>query len=96
MKDGRNATQPYRVRVGTIWYWVDPTARDLAPGDTVVVYPVAGNATLAILQSPFKPNGDETSAHRAADFSSLEGERFTVPARDISALHLAAVDDDQT
>ena len=96
MKDGRTATQPYRVRVSNVWYWVDPTAREFAPGDTVVTYPVAGDATLAILQSPFKPDGDETGAHRTVDFSTLEGERFTVAARDIAALHLAAVDDDQT
>jgi hypothetical protein len=92
-KDGRAATQPYRVRVGNVWYWVDPTvpAGDIEPGDTVVVYPAAGGATLAILQRPFK-----SADARSVDFSSLEGERFTVPAGDIAALHLAAVDDDQT
>ena len=96
-KDGRNATQPYRVRVSTVWYWVDPTvpADAIEAGDTVVVYPVAGDVTLAILQSPFKPKGDETPVP-PVDFSTLEGEHFTVAAGDIAALHLAAVDDDQT
>ena len=92
MKDGRNATQPYRVRVSNVWYWVDPTARDLAPGDTVVVYPVAGDATLAILQSPLPKAG----VPGAIGFSSLEGDRFTMAASDIAVLHLAAVDDQQT
>lgn len=90
-KDGRTATQLYRVRVGNVWYWVDPTvpADAIEPGDTVVVYPATGDATLAILQSPFKPAD-------AVDFSTLDGGRFIVPAGDIAALHLAAVDDDQT
>ena len=97
-KDERTATQSYRVRVGNIWYWVDPTvpAGDIEPGDTVVVYPVAGDPTLAILQSPFKPEGRDIAPAPQIDFSTLEGERFTVAARDIAALHLAAVDDDQT
>jgi hypothetical protein len=97
-KDGRTTTQPYRIRVGTVWYWVDPTvpASEIAPGDTVVVYPVAGEATLAILQSPFKPEGSDMAPARPVDFSALEGERFTVAARDIAALHLVAIDDDQT
>jgi hypothetical protein len=92
MKDGRTATQPYRVRVGTIWYWVDPTARDLAPGDTVIVYPVAGDVTLAILQSPLPKAG----VPGPVGFSSLEGDRFTIAAGDIAVLHLAAVDDQQS
>src|SRR6266436_4740389 len=89
-KDGRDATQAYRVRVGGTWYWVDPTvpAADLAPGDTVVIYSRSGDASLAVLQSPFVPGS-------AAGFATLAGERFTLPARDISALHLAAVDDVQ-
>jgi hypothetical protein len=97
-KDGRNAIQPYRVRVGAVWYWVDPTvpAGDIEPGDTVVVYPVAGDPTLAILQSPFKPEGSDMAPARPIEFSTLEGERFTVAAHNIAALHLAAVDDDQT
>jgi hypothetical protein len=97
-KDGRTATQPYRVRVGAVWYWVDPTvpASDIEPGDTVVVYPVAGDPTLAILQSPFKPEGRDMAPARPIDVSTLEGERFAVAARDIAALQLAAVDDDQT
>ena len=92
MKDGRTATQPYRVRVGTIWYWVDPTARDLAPGDTVIVYPVAGDITLAILQSPLSKAG----VAEPVGFSSLEGDRFTMAPSEIAVLHLAAVDDQQT
>jgi hypothetical protein len=90
MKDGRNATQAYRVRVGGTWYWVDPTVpRDaIEPGDTVVIYPADGAATLAVLQGA---SGGDTIA-----FASLEGERFALPARDVAALHLAAVDDDQS
>jgi hypothetical protein len=90
MTDGRNATQPYRVRVGGVWYWVDPAVppADIEPGDTVVLYPADGAAALAILQSA---PGGETVA-----FSSLEGEGFALPARDIAALHLAAIDDEQS
>jgi hypothetical protein len=97
-KDGRTATQPYRVRVGTVWYWVDPTvpADEIEPGDVVVIYPVAGDPTLAIVQSPFKPEGSDIAPARPVDCSTLEGERFTVAPRDIAALHLAAVDEDQT
>lgn len=85
--DGRNATTPYRVRVGATWYWVDPTvpAEELEAGDTVVIYPVSGPAHLAVLQAEFDPA-------REAHFASLEGERFSLPAADIAALHLAAVD----
>lgn len=86
--DGRNATQAYRVRVGGTWYWVDPAApRDaIEPGDIVVIYPAEGEPALAILQGA---HGDTLA------FSSLEGERFEMPARDVAALHLAAVDDEQ-
>ena len=89
-KNGRNATQAYRVRVGGTWYWVDPAvpAADLAPGDTVVIYQPNGDVSLAVLQSAFAPGSE-------AAFATLAGERFTLPARDISALHLAAVDDEQ-
>ena len=92
MKDGRTATQPYRVRVGNLWYWVDPTvpADTIEPGDTVVIYPLTGDVTLAILQDPFEPGG----AGRA-DFSTLDGGRFSIPPGDIAALHLAAIDDEQ-
>ena len=92
--DGRSATQPYRVRVSNIWYWVDPTvpASAIEPGDTVVIYPVAGETTLAILQTPF----DESTSARPIAFSTLEGERFAVQRRDIAALHLAARDEEQT
>jgi hypothetical protein len=97
-KDGRISEQPYRVRVGTIWYWVDPTvpAAEIEPGDTVVIYPVAGDPTLAILRRPPEPGGSHVAPARPVDFSTLEDERFTVAARDIAALHLAAVDEDQT
>jgi len=90
MKDGRNATQAYRVRVGGTWYWVDPAVlRDaIEPGDTVVIYPADGAAALAVLQNA---TGGGTIA-----FSSLEGERFELPAGDVAALHLAAVDEDQS
>ena len=90
MKDGRSATQAYRVRVGGTWYWVDPTVpRDaIEPGDTVVIYPAEGAAALAVLQSA---TGGDTIV-----FASLEGERFEIPARDLAALHLAAVDEDQS
>ena len=92
--DGRAATQPYRVRVGNVWYWVDPTvpASAIEPGDTVVIYPVAGETTLAILQTPF----DESATARPVALSTLEGEPFAVPRRDIAALHLAARDEEQT
>jgi hypothetical protein len=88
-KDGRDAAQAYRVRVGGTWYWVDPAvpAADLEAGDTVVLYPAGGEATFAVLRSA---PGGETIA-----FASLEGEPFEVPASDIAALHLAAVDDMQ-
>jgi hypothetical protein len=91
--DGRSATRPYRVRVGDVWYWVDPTVpvSAIEPGDLVVIYPGAGETTLAILQTPFDGSGAQPVA-----FSALEGERFAVPRRDIAALHLAARDDEQT
>jgi hypothetical protein len=90
MKDGRDATQAYRVRVGGDWYWVDPTVlqADIEPGHTVVIYPVDGQAELAILRGA---DGREMIA-----FSSLEGERFSMATRGIAALHLAAFDDDQS
>ena len=92
--DGRGATQPYRVRVGNVWYWVDPTVpvNAIEPGDMVVIYPVAGETTLAILRTPF----DESTNARPVAFSSLEGAHFAVPRRDIAALHLAARDEEQT
>jgi hypothetical protein len=88
-KDGRTAREPYRVRVSGTWYWVDPTVprQDIEPGDTVLIYPIAGEAALAILQGPL--NGAQ------AAFASLEGEAFAVALSDIAALHLAAVDDVQ-
>jgi hypothetical protein len=88
-RDGRHATQPYRVRAGSVWYWVDPSvpAEAIEPGDTVVVYPVSGHAVVALLQAP---QGQDPLA-----FTSTEGERFDVHKREIAALHLAAVDDQQ-
>jgi hypothetical protein len=88
-QDGRTGRQPYRVRVAGTWYWVDPTVppKDIEPGDTVLIYPVAGDPALAILQSPL--GGDE------AVFASLEGDGFTVARNDIAALHLAGIDDVQ-
>ena len=85
--DGRNATTAYRVRVGETWYWVDPAvpAEEFEAGDTVVIYPVNGPAHLAVLQDKFDPA-------QGAHFASLEGERFSLAASDIAALHLAAVD----
>jgi hypothetical protein len=93
-KDGRDAQQPYRVRAGGIWYWVDPTvpAADIEPGDTVIIYPVAGDASLAVLQGPFTSDVDVA---RPVGFSSVDGERFDVAPRDIAALHLAAIDEVQ-
>jgi hypothetical protein len=89
MNDGRNATKLYRVRAGGVWYWVDPTvpAGEIEVGDTIVVYPVAGDAAVAILRGPWRGEG-------ALQLSSDDGA-FEVPARDIAALHLAAVDDEQ-
>jgi hypothetical protein len=90
IEDGRNAKQPYRVRVGGVWYWVDPTvpAEKFEPGDMVVIYPVNDGATFAVLRSGF-------TTDKPVYFASLEGEAFELAARDIAALHLAAVDDDQ-
>src|SRR5947207_14879753 len=55
-RDGRDARQPYRVRVSKVWYWVDPTVPmdAIESGDRVVIYPVSGDAALAILQTPFR------------------------------------------
>ena len=91
----RRATQPYRVRAGEVWYWVDPTvaAERIEPSDTVVVYPVAGEASVAILQSRL---GNPGAEEQSVTFSTLGGEHFTVSAHDIAALHLAAVDEEQT
>lgn len=88
-KDGRDAKEAYRVRVGGVWYWVDPAvpAADLEAGDMVVLYPAGGEATFAILRGA-------TGGERVA-FASLEGAPFEIAARDIAALHLAAKDDVQ-
>jgi hypothetical protein len=92
MKDGRNATRAYRARVGGVWYWVDPAVPRAAiePGDTVVIYPADGDATFAILQSA------AGGASGTVAFSSLNGARFEMASPDIAALHLAAVDDEQS
>ncbi len=76
--DGRGAAQPYRVRVGNVWYWVDPTvpANAIEPGDTVVIYPVAGEITLAIVRSPFdesQASGLSRSQHWKASTSRSRG-----------------------
>jgi hypothetical protein len=94
-KDGRTASKPYRVRVGGVWYWVDPTVPQSAmePGDIVIVYPVSGDPVLAILQQDIK--SVEVAAAGAIALSSLEGERFAMPLDDIAALHLTAVDEVQ-
>jgi hypothetical protein len=87
---------PYRVRVRGAWYWVDPTVplEGIEPADTVIVYPVSGEAVLAVLRSA--PSADrERSPDGAFTFVSLDGEPFTVAARDIAAIHLAALDDEQ-
>ena len=93
--DGRTASKPYRVRVGGVWYWVDPTVPQSAmePGDIVIVYPAAGDPVLAILQQDLK--SPEVAAAGAIALSSLEGARFTMPLDDIAALHLTAVDEVQ-
>lgn len=95
--DGRTATKPYRVRVADTWYWVDPTvpSGSIEPGDIVLVYPTGGEAHLVVLQSPFTPATDEIGGAPPVAFSTLEGERFALPAREIAALHLAAVDEQQ-
>jgi hypothetical protein len=92
-RDGRTAAQPYRVRVGGVWYWVDPTVprSALELGDIVIVYPVSGDPVLAILQDDIK-TGEAAGAVR---LSSLEDERFAMPLDDIAALHLTAVDEVQ-
>ena len=93
--DGRTASKPYRVRVGGVWYWVDPTVPRSAmePGDVVIVYPVSGDAVLAILQDDIR--APDVAAAGAVGLSSLEGERFVLPLDDIAALHLTAVDEVQ-
>jgi hypothetical protein len=87
-KDGRNASEPYRVRAGGVWYWVDPAARNIEPGDTVVVYPMDGEAHVVTLHSPWPTAGP-------ASFSTPQGERFTLAAVEVAALHLAVEDDEQ-
>jgi len=94
-KDGRTATKPYRVRVGGVWYWVDPAVLRSAmePGDIVLVYPRAGEPVLAILQDA--PGSTDRAAADTIGLASLEGERFTLALGDIAALHLTAVDEVQ-
>jgi hypothetical protein len=93
--DGRTASKPYRVRVGGVWYWVDPTVPQSAmePGDIVIVYPASGEAVLAILQDDLK--SDAVAAAGTIGLASLEGERFAMPLDDVAALHLTAVDEVQ-
>jgi hypothetical protein len=52
-----------------------------------VLYPVSGDTHVAELKS-------RADAGPVA-FAGTGGERFVVAARDIAALHLAAVDEDQ-
>lgn|GEM_PF-2684148 len=96
-KDGQTARRPYRVRVAGIWYWVDPTvpASSIEPGDTVLIYPVGGEASLAILQSPFTSPTHKPANAQPTKFSTIQGQCFELPASDIASLHLAAVDDEQ-
>ena len=98
-KDGRTATKPYRVRVGGVWYWVDPTVPQIAmePRDVVVVYPVSGDPVLAILQGDIKSLAKPGEGARmlAIRLASLEGEHFEMAPEDIAALHLTAVDEVQ-
>ena len=93
--DGRTASKPYRVRVGGVWYWVDPTVPRSAmePGDIVIVYPLSGDPVLAILQQDI--NSLVVAAAGAIGLSSLEGERFAMMLDDVAALHLTAVDEVQ-
>jgi hypothetical protein len=90
-KAGRDAKAPYRVRAGGTWYWVDPMvpASAIEPGDTVVLYPVSGDAHVAVLQSRYRPD----AADEPVAFAGADGERFEVAAHDIAALHLTAVDE---
>lgn len=93
--DGRIASKPYRVRVGGVWYWVDPTVPRSAmePGDVVIVYPVSGDPVLVILQDDIR--APAVAVAGAVGLSNLEGERFAMPLDDIAALHLTAVDEVQ-
>lgn len=90
MADGRIATMPYRVRASGVWYWVDPAVppHEIEPGDTVIVYPVSGDAHVVVLQR--RDAGAQT-----VTFATSEGETFAVASTGIAAMHLAAVDDEQ-
>jgi len=92
-EEGRRATQPYRIRAGNVWYWVDPTVAPvrIGPGDTVVLYAVSGDASVATLQSRLGAGGIEELT-----FSMPEGRTLHGSARNIAALHLVAIDDEQT
>jgi len=89
MTTGRDAEEPYRVRTGAVWYLVDPTFPSAAiePGDIVVVYPVSGDAVVAILGKRPGPDGPTWV------FATQQGERFEVAANDIGTVHLATVDE---
>ncbi len=93
MTKGRDANEPYRVRAGGVWYFVDPTfpAGAIEPGDTVVVYPVSGDAVVAVLHK----NAAGLDAGSAWIFATQQDERFEVGLHDIAAVHLATVDDEQ-
>ena len=62
-------------------------ASAIEPGDTVVLYPVAGDATVAVLER----RADAAGPWRF----TADGEGFEAAAREIAMLHLAAVDDEQ-
>jgi hypothetical protein len=93
---GRNATQAYRVRVGDVWYWVDPTVPRSAieTGDTVVIYPADDEGFLAVVLIPFEA-ADNQSADDSVALATLEGQHFRFPVAGIVAVHLAAVDDEE-
>jgi hypothetical protein len=85
------------LRVGEVWYWVDPTEPPdaIEPGDTVIIYTASGEPQLAVLDSAFSPGNNDTADATPIAFSTLESDRFALPVRDIVALHLAAVDEEQ-
>ena len=57
------------------------------PIEYTVVYPAGGHAVVAIVQ--------QLHGRDAPTFANLQGELFEVKLRDIAAMHLAAVDDQQ-
>jgi hypothetical protein len=93
--DACNATQPYRVRAGGVWYWVDPTVPRsvIEPGDTVIVYSVHGDAHVLA----FRGGGrDDAGAQTAVLFAAPDGAAFEMAPAEVAAVHLAALDEDQS